>query len=177
MVEEKGAEMEQGAGEEAAEVEKKAVKKVVKKEKEEAAVSGQKATAEVKKGQKVAVEDMIAAIKNMTVLELSEMVKFLETEFGVSAAAPVVAAAATAEAAAAPAAEEEKTEFTVVLKDAGANRINVIRAVRELTSLGLKESKDLVEGIPKPVKEAVSKEEAAAAKEKLEAAGATVEVT
>jgi len=168
MVEEKGAEMEQGAGEEAAEVEKKAVKKVVKKAKEE--------ETEVKKGQKVAVEDMIAAIKNMTVLELSEMVKSLETEFGVSAAAPVAAAAATAEAAA-PAAEEEKTEFTVVLKDAGANRINVIRAVRELTSLGLKESKDLVEGVPKPVKEAVSKEEAAAAKEKLEAAGATVEVT
>ncbi len=168
MVEEKGAEMEQGAGEEAAEVEKKAVKKVVKKAKEEAA--------EVKKGQKVAVEDMIAAIKNMTVLELSEMVKVLETEFGVSAAAPVVAAAATAEAAA-PAAQEEKTEFTVVLKDAGANRINVIRAVRELTSLGLKESKDLVEGVPKPVKEAVSKEEAAAAKEKLETSGATVEVT
>jgi large subunit ribosomal protein L7/L12 len=177
MVEEKGAEMEQGAGEETAEVEKKAVTKVVKKAKEEAAVSGQKAAAaEVKKGQKVAVEDMIAAIKNMTVLELSEMVKTLETEFGVSAAAPVVAAAATAEAAA-PAAEEEKTEFTVVLKDAGANRINVIRAVRELTSLGLKESKDLVEGVPKPVKEAVSKEEAAAAKEKLETAGATVEVT
>jgi len=165
MVEEKGAEMEQGAGEEAAEVEKKAVKKVVKKAKEEADVSGQTAAAEVKKGQKMAVEDMIAAIKNMTVLELSEMVKALETEFGVSAAAPVVAAAATAEAAA-PAAEEEKTEFTVVLKDAGANRINVIRAVRELTSLGLKESKDLVEGVP-----------AAAAKEKLEAAGATVEVT
>jgi large subunit ribosomal protein L7/L12 len=176
MVEEKGAEMEQGEGEEAAEVEKKAVKKVVKKAKEETAVSGQKAAAEVKKGQKLAVEDMIAAIKNMTVLELSEMVKVLETEFGVSAAAPVVAAAATAEAAA-PAVEEEKTEFTVVLKDAGANRINVIRAVRELTSLGLKESKDLVEGVPKPVKEAVSKEEAAAAKEKLEAAGATVEVT
>ena len=176
MVEENGAEMEQGTGEEAAEVEKKAVKKVVKKAKEEADVSGQKASAEVKKGQKVAVEDMIAAIKNMTVLELSEMVKVLETEFGVSAATPVVAAAATAEAAA-PAAEEEKTEFTVVLKDAGANRINVIRAVRELTSLGLKESKDLVEGVPKPVKEAVSKEEAAAAKEKLEAAGATVEVT
>ncbi|MDD5591296.1 MAG: 50S ribosomal protein L7/L12 [Dehalococcoidales bacterium] len=127
----------------------------------------------------MAVEDMIAAIKTMTVLELSEMVKALETEFGVSAAAPVVAAAATAESAAgaAPAAEEEKTEFTVVLKDAGANRINVIRAVRELTSLGLKESKDLVEGAPKPVKEGISKEEAAAAKEKLEAAGATVEVT
>ncbi|MDD5509423.1 MAG: 50S ribosomal protein L7/L12 [Dehalococcoidales bacterium] len=125
----------------------------------------------------MAVEDMIAAIKTMTVLELSEMVKALETEFGVSAAAPVVAAAATTGAAAAPDAEEEKTEFTVVLKDAGANRINVIRAVRELTSLGLKESKDLVESAPKPVKEGVSKEEAAAAKDKLEAAGATVEVT
>ena len=167
MVEEKGTEVEQGAGDEAAEVEKKAVKKVVKKAKEE--------ETEVKKGQKVAVEDMIAAIKNMTVLELSEMVKALETEFGVSAAAPVAAAAATVEAAAP--AEEEQTEFTVVLKDAGANRINVIRAVRELTSLGLKESKDLVESVPKPVKEAVGKEEAAAAKEKLEAAGATVEVT
>jgi len=167
MVEEKGAEVEQGAGDEAAEVEKKAVKKVVKKVKEE--------ETEVKKGQKVAVEDMIAAIKNMTVLELSEMVKALETEFGVSAAAPVAAAAAAVETAAP--AEEEQTEFTVVLKDAGANRINVIRAVRELTSLGLKESKDLVESVPKPVKEAVSKEEAAAAKEKLEAAGATVEVT
>jgi len=166
MVEEKGTEMEQGAGDEAAEVEKKAVKKVVKKAKEE--------ETEVKKGRKVAVDDMIAAIKNMTVLELSEMVKALETEFGVSAAAPVAAAAAAVETAAP--AEEEQTEFTVVLKDAGANRINVIRAVRELTSLGLKESKDLVEGVPKPVKEAVSKEEAAAAKEKLEAAGATVEV-
>jgi len=166
MVEEKGTEVEQGAGDEAAEVEKKAVKKVVKKAKEE--------ETEVKKGQKVAVEDMIAAIKNMTVLDLSEMVKALETEFGVSAAAPVAAAAAAVETAAP--AEEEQTEFTVVLKDAGANRINVIRAVRELTSLGLKESKDLVEGVPKPVKEAVSKEEAAAAKEKLEAAGATVEV-
>jgi len=166
MVEEKGAEVEQGAGDEAAEVEKKAVKEVVKKAKEE--------ETEVKKGQKVAVEDMIAAIKNMTVLELSEMVKALETEFGVSAAAPVAAAAAAVETAAP--AEEEQTEFTVVLKDAGANRINVIRAVRELTSLGLKESKDLVEGVPKPVKEAVSKEEATVAKEKLEAAGATVEV-
>ena len=173
MVEEQEVKTEHG------EVEEKTVKKVAKKAKEEATVSAQGTAAEAKKGQKMAVEDMIAAIKTMTVLELSEMVKALETEFGVSAAAPVVAAAATAEAAAgaAPAAEDEKTEFTVVLKDAGANRINVIRAVRELTSLGLKESKDLVEGAPKPVKEGVSKEEAAAAKDKLEAAGATVEVT
>mgnify|MGYP001189030245 CR=1 FL=1 len=171
MVEEQEVKMEQG------EVEEKTVKKAAKKAKEEATVSGQGTAAEAKKGQKMAVEDMIAAIKTMTVLELSEMVKALETEFGVSAAAPVVAAAATTGAAAAPDAEEEKTEFTVVLKDAGANRINVIRAVRELTSLGLKESKDLVESAPKPVKEGVSKEEAAAAKDKLEAAGATVEVT
>lgn len=122
------------------------------------------------------IEEIMSAIKGMTVLDLAELVKALETEFGVSAAAPVaVAAAAPAAQAAAPAAEE-KTEFTVVLKEIGANKINVIKAVRELTSLGLKESKDLVEGAPKPVKEGVNKEEAATAKQKLEAAGATVEV-
>jgi large subunit ribosomal protein L7/L12 len=101
----------------------------------------------------------------------------LETEFGVSAAAPVAVAAAapTAEAAAAPEAEEQ-TEFSVILKDVGANKISVIKAVRELTTLGLKESKDLVEGAPQPVKEGVSKEEAATAKQKLEAAGATAEI-
>ncbi|MHB8104385.1 MAG: 50S ribosomal protein L7/L12 [Dehalococcoidales bacterium] len=113
-------------------------------------------------------------IKGMTVLELAELVKALETEFGVSAAAPVaVAAAAPAGEAAAV---EEKTEFTVILKEIGPNKINVIKAVRELTSLGLKESKDLVEGAPKPVKEGVNKDDAAAAKAKLEAAGAKVEV-
>jgi large subunit ribosomal protein L7/L12 len=111
----------------------------------------------------------------MSVLDLAELVKTLETEFGVSAAAPVAVAAAAAPAEAAPAAEE-KTEFTVVLNTIGANKINVIKAVRELTSLGLKESKDLVESAPKAVKENVSKEEAATAKQKLEAAGATVEV-
>jgi large subunit ribosomal protein L7/L12 len=124
-------------------------------------------------------EEIIAAIKGMTVLELSQLVKALEAEFGITAAAPVVAAAAPAggaPAAAAPAAEE-KTEFTVTLKAVGANKIAVIKAVREITSLGLKESKDLVEGAPKPVKEKVSKEEAAAAKAKLEEAGATVEVS
>jgi len=123
-------------------------------------------------------EEMIAAIKSMTVLELADLVKALETEFGVSAAAPVAVAAAPAAggpAAAAPAVEE-KTEFTVILKEIGANKINVIKAVRELTSLGLKESKDLVEAAPKPVKENVNKDEAAAAKAKLEAAGAKVEV-
>ena len=121
-----------------------------------------------------ATSDIMAAIKGMTVLELSELVKALEEEFGVSAAVPV--AAAPAEAAAAPA-EEEKTEFSVVLKEVGANKISVIKAVRELTSLGLKESKDLVESAPKPVKEGVGKEEATAAKQKLEAAGATAEIT
>jgi large subunit ribosomal protein L7/L12 len=121
------------------------------------------------------IEEIMSAIKSMTVLELAELVKAIETEFGVSAAAPVAVAAAAPAAAAAPTAEE-KTEFTVILKEIGANKINVIKAVRELTSLGLKESKDLVEGAPKPVKEGISKEEAATAKQKLEAAGATVEV-
>ncbi|MEJ2047690.1 MAG: 50S ribosomal protein L7/L12 [Dehalococcoidia bacterium] len=125
----------------------------------------------------MAVSDMIDALKNMTVLELSQLVKALEEEFGVSAAVPVVAAAGAPAAAAEAAAEEEKTEFNVILKEAGANRIAVIKAVRELSGLGLKESKDLVEGAPKPVREGITKDEAAAAKEKLEAAGATVEVT
>jgi large subunit ribosomal protein L7/L12 len=122
-----------------------------------------------------AIEDILTAIKGMNVLELAELVKALETEFGVTAAAPVAIAAAPAAGAAAPAAEE-KTEFTVILKEIGANKINVIKAVRELTNLGLKESKDLVEAAPKPVKENVNKDEAAAAKTKLEAAGAKVEV-
>ncbi len=116
----------------------------------------------------------MAAVKNMTVLELSELIKALEAEFGVSAAAPVVATAAPTEAAALPA--EEKTEFNVILKDMGANKISVIKAVRELTSLGLKESKDLVESAPKAVREGVNKDEAATTKQKLEAAGATVEI-
>ena len=127
--------------------------------------------ARVKKS--AAIEEILTAIKGMNVLELAELVKSLEAEFGVSAAAPVAVAAAPA--AAAPVVEE-KTEFTVVLKTIGANKINVIKAVRELTSLGLKESKDLVEAAPKAVKENVSKDDAAAAKTKLEAAGATVEV-
>jgi len=123
-------------------------------------------------------EEMIAAIKNMTVLDLAELVKALEEEFGVSAAPVAVAAAqAAGPAAAAPAAEaEEQTEFSVILKDIGANKINVIKAVREVTTLGLKEAKDLVESAPKAVKEGVAKEEANSVKEKLEAAGATVEV-
>ncbi len=126
------------------------------------------------------LDDIMNTIKNMSVLELAELVKALEEEFGVSAAAPMAVAAPAGAAAAeagAPAAEaEEKTEFTVILKDFGANKINVIKAVRELTSLGLKESKDLVESAPKPVREGITKDEAASTKEKLEAAGATVEV-
>jgi large subunit ribosomal protein L7/L12 len=121
------------------------------------------------------VEQAMAIIEGMTVLELAEMVKAMEVKFGISAAAPVAAAAAPA-AAAPAAAAEEKTEFTVILKEIGANKINVIKAVRELTSLGLKESKELVEAAPKPIKENINKDEAAAAKAKLEAAGATVEV-
>jgi len=131
--------------------------------------------AEKKEGKKVTIDEIMAAIKGMTVLELSQLVKTLEKEFGVSAAAPVVAAAAPAAGAAAPAAEEQ-TEFTVILKEIGANKINVIKVVRELTGLGLKESKDLVEGAPRPVKEGVNKDEAASMKQKLEAAGATAEV-
>ncbi len=126
---------------------------------------------------KLNVEEMVAAVKEMTVLELSDLVKALEKEFGVRAAAQVMATApATSGASSGGAAAEEKTEFDVVLTAAGANKINVIRVVRELTSLGLKESKDLVEGAPKNVKEGISKEEAAAAKAKLEAVGATVEL-
>ena len=122
---------------------------------------------------KMTVEEMVVAVKEMTVLELSDLVKALEKEFGVRAAAQVVAAAPAAGGAAAA---EEKTEFNVILTAAGANKINVIRVVRELTNLGLKESKDLVEGAPKNVKESVSKDEATAAKAKLEAVGATVEL-
>ncbi|MBI2832261.1 MAG: 50S ribosomal protein L7/L12 [Chloroflexi bacterium] len=123
------------------------------------------------------VEELINSIKGMTVLELSQLVKALETEFGVSAvAAPVAVAGGAPAAAGAAPAEEEKTEFTVVLTEIGANKINVIKAVRELTNLGLKESKELVEGAPKPVKEGVNKDEAAAAKKKLEEAGAKAEI-
>jgi len=126
--------------------------------------------------EKSTVNEIMATIKNMTVMELADLVKALETEFGVSAAIPAVAAAAApAEAGAAPAAEEQ-TEFTVTLKDIGANKISVIKAVRELTTLGLKEAKDLVESAPATVKEGINKDEAATIKQKLEAAGATAEI-
>lgn len=119
--------------------------------------------------------EILDAIAGMTVLELSELIKEMEEKFGVSAAAAAVAVAAPAAGAAAPAAEE-KTEFTVVLTEAGANKVNVIKAVRELTGLGLKEAKDLVDGAPKPVKEGVAKADAEAAKKKLEEAGAKAEL-
>jgi large subunit ribosomal protein L7/L12 len=122
------------------------------------------------------VQGIIDAVKTLNVLELSQLVKALETEFGVTAAAPVAVAVAGAATAAAPAEVEEKSEFSVILKSFGANKIAVIKVVRELTNLGLKESKDLVEGAPKAVKENVNKQEAATVKEKLEAAGATAEI-
>jgi large subunit ribosomal protein L7/L12 len=121
-------------------------------------------------------EQLISALEGMTVLELNSLVKELEERWGVSAAAPAAVAVAGPAGAAAAAVEEEQTEFTVVLTDAGANKIQVIKAVRELTSLGLKEAKDLVDGAPKPVKENVSKDEANAAKAKLEEAGAKVTI-
>ncbi|HTX67714.1 MAG TPA: 50S ribosomal protein L7/L12 [Thermoleophilia bacterium] len=122
-------------------------------------------------------DQLIEAIKGMTVLELSEMVKALEEEFGVSAAAPVAVAAAPAAGGAAEAAPaEEKTQFDVVLAAFGDQKIQVIKVVRALTGLGLKEAKDVVEGAPKPIKEGVTKDEAEEAKKQLEEAGATVEI-
>jgi large subunit ribosomal protein L7/L12 len=122
----------------------------------------------------VTKEQVVQFLESMTLLEASELVKELETKFGVSAAAPVAFAAAPGAAAAAPAGEEQ-TEFTVILKDGGANKINVIKEVRTITGLGLKEAKDLVEGAPKTVKEGVSKEEAEKIKKALETAGGKVE--
>ena len=118
--------------------------------------------------------EILDKISSMTVLELSELIKAMEDKFGVSAAA-AAAVAGPAAAAAAPAAEEQ-TEFTVVLASFGENKVNVIKAVRELTGLGLKEAKDLVDGAPKPVKEGINKADAEAAKKKLEDAGAKVEI-
>lgn len=122
------------------------------------------------------MEEIVSAIEQMTVLDLSKLVKLLEERLGVSAAAPVAVAAAPGAGAAAAAPAEEQTEFTVVLAAAGANKIQVIKELRGLTSLGLKEAKDLVEGAPKTIKEGASKDEAASIKAKLEAAGAKVEV-
>ena len=120
------------------------------------------------------VETILEEIKGLTLLEASDLVKKMEEAFGVSAAAATVVAAGGGSAGAAPA--EEKTEFSVVLTDVGGNKINVIKAVREVTSLGLKEAKDLVDGAPKTVKEGVNKDEAASIKKKFEEAGAKVEI-
>jgi len=127
------------------------------------------------------VDAVLDIIKEMTILELRDLNTKIQDEFGITAAAPMMAAAPAAAPAAggdggAPAAAEEKSEFDVVLKDAGANKINVIKAVRELTSLGLKEAKDLVEAAPTNVKEGISKAEAEAAQKKLQEAGATVDL-
>lgn len=124
-------------------------------------------------------EDIIAAVKNMTVVDLADLVKSLEDELGVSAAPvamPAAPAGAPEEEAAPAEEEEEKTEFTVVLKSVGEKKIDVIKAVREVSDLGLKQAKDLVEAVPQNLKESVSKDESATIKQKLEAAGATVEV-
>jgi len=120
--------------------------------------------------------EILDKISSMTVLELSELIKAMEDKFGVSAAAAVSVAAPAAGAGAAAAPAEEQTEFTVVLSSFGDNKVNVIKAVRELTGLGLKEAKDLVDGAPKPVKEGIPKADAEAARKKLEEAGAKVEV-
>jgi large subunit ribosomal protein L7/L12 len=124
----------------------------------------------------VAQAEILDKIASMTVLELSELIKAMEEKFGVSAAAAVAVAGPAAGGAAAAPAVEEKTEFTVVLSSFGENKVNVIKVVREITGLGLKEAKDLVDGAPKPVKEGLNKADAEAAKKKLEDAGAKVEI-
>jgi large subunit ribosomal protein L7/L12 len=124
----------------------------------------------------IAKQEILDAIGNMTVLELSQLIKDMEDKFGVSAAAAVAVAAPAAGGAGAAAAAEEKTEFTVILAAAGENKVNTIKAVREVTSLGLKEAKDLVDGAPKPIKEGISKADAEAIKKKMEEAGAKVEI-
>jgi large subunit ribosomal protein L7/L12 len=124
----------------------------------------------------VTSQQVVDYIKGISVLELSQLVKTLEGELGVSAAAPMMMAGGGGAAAAAAAPAEEKTEFTVTLTEIGGNKINVIKVVREITALGLKEAKDLVESAPKPIKEGVNKDEAAAIKKKFEEVGAKVEV-
>jgi large subunit ribosomal protein L7/L12 len=165
------------------EVEKEAkegeVKKSSRAKKEVKEGEAKEAPRAKKEAKALTKEEIIAAIKNMTVLDLADLVKTLENEFGVSAAPVAVAAAAPAAAPGKPAeapSAEEKTEFTVTLKSFGEKKIEVIKAVREVTTLGLKQAKDLVEAAPQVVKEGVPKEEAATIKQKLEAAGATVEI-
>ncbi|HOK24080.1 MAG: 50S ribosomal protein L7/L12 [Coprothermobacter sp.] len=122
------------------------------------------------------IEEIISEIENMSVSQLAELVKALEEKFGVSASMPVAVAAPVAGPAAAAPAEEEKTSFDVILKEAGAKKLEVIKVVREITGLGLKEAKDLVESAPKPIKEGVTKEEAEELKKKLEEVGAVIEL-
>jgi len=124
----------------------------------------------------IAKAEILDAIANMTVLELSQLIKDMEDKFGVSAAAATVAVAAPAGGGAAAAADEEKTEFTVMLNSSGANKVNVIKVVRAVTGLGLKEAKDLVDGAPKPVKEGINKADAEALLKQLTEAGATAEI-
>ena len=124
----------------------------------------------------IAKQEILDAIGSMTVLELSQLIKDMEEKFGVSAAAAVAVAAPAAGGGAAAAAVEEKTEFTVMLVAAGENKVNTIKAVREVTGLGLKEAKDLVDGAPKPIKEGINKADSEAIKKKLEEAGAKVEI-
>jgi large subunit ribosomal protein L7/L12 len=124
----------------------------------------------------IAKQDILDAIGSMSVLELSQLIKDMEDKFGVSAAAAVAVAAPAAGGGAGAAAAEEKTEFTVILTAAGENKVNTIKAVREVTSLGLKEAKDLVDGAPKPIKEGINKADAEAIKKKMEEAGAKVEI-
>jgi len=156
-------------------------KEEAKEEKKEAKPAKKAAPAKADPSKKLPTEDILAAIENMTILELNELVKAIEEKFDITAAAPVAVAAAGAAApeggAAAGAAAEEKTAFNVVLKDSGASKINVIKAVRKINQdLGLKEAKDLVDSAPQTVKEGVKKEEAETMKKELEEAGATVEL-
>jgi len=160
------------------EVKEGEVKKASRAKKEVKEGEVKEAPVAEKKVKGLTKEEIVAAIKNMTVLDLADLVKTLENEFGVSAA-PIAAAAAPAAAPGKPAEEpaaEEKTEFTVTLKSFGEKKIEVIKAVREVTTLGLKQAKDLVEAAPQVVKEGVPREEAETTKQKLEAAGATVEI-
>ena len=153
-------------------------KKERKEEKmEETAVASEKTGAKAHKDLSKKAEEILKSIESLTVLELAGLVSALEVKFGIQAQAPMMAVGGVAQGGgAAPAAAEEKTVFTVVLSHVGTSKIQVIKVVRELTNLGLKEAKDLVEGAPKPVKEGVSKEEAQTIKKKLEESGATVEL-
>jgi large subunit ribosomal protein L7/L12 len=161
------------------EVKEGEAKKASRAKKEVKEGEAKKAPMAKKEAKALTKEEIVAAIKNMTALDLADLVKTLENEFGVSAAPVAVAAAAPAAAPGKPAeapSAEEKTEFTVTLKNFGEKKIEVIKAVREVTTLGLKQAKDLVEAAPQVVKEGVPKEEAETTKQKLEAAGATVEI-